>query len=49
LAYLRAHRIGWSVVKSEFKRHLENCGCGPRHTAQQIVKVRNHMRPWLSH
>jgi hypothetical protein len=49
LVYLRSHRIGWSVVQPEFRRHLESHGCGPRHTAQQIVKIRNHMRPWLNH
>jgi hypothetical protein len=49
LVYLRSHRIEWSVVQPEFRRHLESRGCGPRHTAQQIVKIRNHMKPWLSH
>ena len=49
LAYLRTHRIGWKVVQPEFVKHLESQGRGPRHTAQQIVKIRNHMRPWLSH
>jgi hypothetical protein len=50
LVYLRTHRIAWSVVQPEFVKHLERQGRGPRHTAQQIVKIRNHMRrPWLSH
>jgi hypothetical protein len=49
LAYLRNHGIGWSIVQPEFVKHLESQGRGPRHTAQQIVKIRNHMRPWLNH
>lgn len=48
LTYLRTHRIGWSVVQPEFLKHLESRGCGPRHGARQIVKIRNHMKPWLS-
>jgi len=49
LAYLRNHGIGWSIVQPEFVKHLESQGRGPRHTARQIVKIRNHMRPWLNH
>ena len=49
LIYLRTHRIGWSVVQPEFRSHLESHGCGPKHTARQIVKIRNHVRAWLSH
>jgi hypothetical protein len=49
LVYLRSHRIEWSVVQPEFLRYLESIGRGPRHTAQQMVRIRNHMRPWLGH
>ena len=49
LTYLRTHRIAWPVVQPEFVKHLEGQGRGPLHTAQQIVKIRSHMRPWLIH
>jgi hypothetical protein len=47
LAYLRAHGIRWSAVQPEFLKYLDRYGYGPKHTAKQIVKVRNHMRHWL--
>lgn len=44
-----AIELNGPLCSPSFEGTLRATVCGPRHTAQQIIKIRNHMRPRLSH
>jgi hypothetical protein len=47
LTLLRAYGIGWSTVEPEFRKHLEDDGCGPEHVKEQMSRISRYLKPWL--
>jgi hypothetical protein len=47
LTLLRAYE-SWSAVEPEFRKHLEDEGCGPEHVKEQMSRIRMYLKPWLA-
>ncbi len=47
LSQLRNERVGWSIVRPAFLEHLKSEGCGRKHIANEMARVRDHFKDWL--